>query len=43
MQKMSRQDELLQFVQEVDVLEPETLRQLYPDLSEEEFNKTMAW
>jgi hypothetical protein len=39
---MSRQEDLLQFVQEVELLEPDTLRQLYPDLSEEEFNKTMA-
>jgi hypothetical protein len=39
---MSRTEDLLQFVQEDDVLEPDTLRQLYPDLSEEEFNKTMA-
>jgi len=39
---MSRQEDLLQFVQENDVLEPDTIRQLYPDLSEEEFNQTMA-
>jgi hypothetical protein len=39
---MSRQDDLLQFIQESDVLEPNTIRQLYPDLSEEEFNKAMA-
>lgn len=39
---MSRQEDLLQFLQENEVLEPETLRQLYPDLSEEEFNQAMA-
>jgi hypothetical protein len=39
---MSRQDELLELVKENDVLEPDTIRQLYPDLSEEEFNKVMA-
>ena len=39
---MATQEELLQFIQERDVLEPETLRQLFPELSEEEFNQTMA-
>ena len=33
---------LQEFIQSNDILEPETLRQLFPELSEEEFNKTMA-
>jgi hypothetical protein len=39
---MARQEDLLQFIQEHEVLEPETVRQLFPEMSEEEFNKTMA-
>jgi hypothetical protein len=36
-------DSLLQeLINDTDVLEPETLRQLFPDLSEPEFNKVMA-
>jgi len=36
-------NEILQIINnDDDVLEPETLRQLYPDMSEREFNHTMA-
>ena len=36
------QELLKTFIEENDVLEPETLRQVFPEMSEEELNKTMA-
>ena len=39
---MNHQALLQEFIKSNDILEPETLRQLFPELSEEEFNKTMA-
>lgn len=34
--------EVLQIIQSTEVLEPETLRQVHPDISEKEFNQIMA-
>jgi hypothetical protein len=37
-----KQELLKTFIEENDILEPETLRQVFPEISEEELNKVMA-